>query len=216
MSPEPALRDPPASDLALPAARLMERETRRRFAPVAAVLDGIAVEPGHSLLRGDAFVLNAGRDIVFHYRRGEGVTVSAPPQAEAGEVELWFNGSVYAAIASLNGLLPFHASAIAHEGRVHAFSAPPGGGKSTLTAALGREGFALFCDDTLILDISDPDRIMCLPGHKRLKLWPDALDLTGATGEEQVSAGYPKVFASPSAGAVSQAAAGRNGLSRAG
>jgi hypothetical protein len=24
-------------------------------------------------------------------------------------------------------------------------------------------------DDTLVLDLSDPDRIMCLPGHKRLE-----------------------------------------------
>ena len=42
--------------------------------------------------------------------------------------------------------------------------------------------------------MSDPDRIVCLPGHKRLKLTPGALALTGAAREEAVSADIDKFF----------------------
>jgi hypothetical protein len=57
----------------------------------------------------------------------------------------------------------------------------------------------MFCDDTLVLDLSDPDRIICLPGHKRMKLRPDALDLTGATRQEKVSRTVDKYYARPAA-----------------
>jgi hypothetical protein len=116
--------------------------------------------------------------------------------------QLWLNGSVYSAIASINGLLPIHASAVAHDGQVFAFTGPSGGGKSTLTAALGQLGLPMFCDDTLVLDLGDPDRIICLPGHKRLKLSAEALALTGADGEEKVGVDIDKYYAEAPAGDV--------------
>ncbi len=49
------------------------------------------------------------------------------------------------------------------------------------------------CDDTLVLDmaVSPP---LALPGHKRLKLWPDAVQLSGMQQMELVSEAYPKYF----------------------
>jgi hypothetical protein len=60
----------------------------------------------------------------------------------------------------------------------------------------------MFCDDTLVLDLSDPERILCLPGHKRLKLRPDAIALTGASPQEKVSTTVDKHYALPAAGDV--------------
>src|SRR6185436_12667866 len=99
---------------------------------------------------------------------------------------------------------PIHASAVAHEGKVFAFTGPAGAGKSTMIAALGGRGLPMFCDDTLVLDLSDPDRINCLPGHKRLKLRPDALHLTGTMPEEKVSQSVDKYYAEPNGGDVRQ------------
>ena len=42
--------------------------------------------------------------VAFLYRRGQGVMVDRVPGADLSEEALWLNGSVYAAIASLNGL----------------------------------------------------------------------------------------------------------------
>lgn len=182
---------------------MMERETRVAYGPVPRALFGES--PGEArwqMLGGDQFLLHATGEHYFYYRKGQGIIVERGRGADLTEESLWLNGSVYAGIASLNGLLPIHASAIAFDGSVFAFTAPAGGGKSTLTAALASRGLPLFCDDTLVLDLSDPERIVCLPGHKRLKLTPDSVELTGATPQEKVSATVDKFYAVPAAGDV--------------
>ena len=181
---------------------MMERETRVALGAVPHSLTDERLAEMHSQLREDQFLLRGAGHHYFHYLRGQGITIERGPGADCSEESLWLNGSVHAAIASINGLLPIHASAVAVGERVFAFTGPGGAGKSTLVAALGDCGLPMFCDDTLVLDLSDPDRITCLPGHKRLKLTPHALALTSATAEEQVSLTVDKFYARPAAGDV--------------
>ena len=184
------------------AEQMMERETQVAFGPVPHAIFGEPLEQTSWQVNGGEFLLRGEGDHYFHYRIGEGVTIERGADADLSEESLWLNGSVYAAIASLNGLLPIHASAVALGGQVFAFTGPGGAGKSTLVAALGDRGLPMFCDDTLVLDLSDPERIICLPGHKRMKLRPDALDLSGAKRQEKVSQTVDKFYAAPAAGAV--------------
>jgi hypothetical protein len=181
---------------------MMQRETAVQYGPVPHSLSGEPLAEMSWQMLGGAFLLRGEGEHYFLYRKGDGVTVERGPDADVSEESLWLNGSVYAAVASLNGLLPIHASAVAFDGRVFAFSGPAGAGKSTLVAALGRHGLPLFCDDTLVLDLSDPERIVCLPGHKRLKLMPDAIGLTGAMPQEKVSKTVDKHYALPATGEV--------------
>lgn len=185
-----------------PAEILMRRETRVAYGPVPRPpVDGPPGEP-RWFMEGDSFTMRAEGEHYFRYRKGEGITIERGPGADISEEFLWLNGSVYAAVASMNGLLPVHASAVAAGDRVFAFTGPPGAGKSTLIAALARRGLPMFCDDTLVLDLSEPDRIICLPGHKRLKLTPEAIELTGAERQEKVSEMTDKYYAIPAAGDV--------------
>lgn len=179
-------------------------ETRWQFGTVPTALAGRPVDPGHYLFDTGCLLFRSPEGIGFHYIPGAGVTVDVPDGIDPDDAELWRNGSVYAAVACLNGFVPLHASAVAHEGQVHAFTGPSGAGKSTLIAGLGQEGLAMFCDDTLLLDLADPDRIMALPGHKRLKLTADALTLTGAVAREAVGAQTGKHYADPPAGDVQE------------
>lgn len=185
-----------------PAVDLLAREKRVRRGLVPRQLDGVTVPLGSSLLAGNAYLLRTHSGYGIHYRKGEGITVERSAQADQAEENLWLNGSVHAAIAAINGFLPFHASAVAFEGKAHAFSGPSGAGKSTLAAGLGRYGLPLHCDDTLVLDISDPRRVLCLPGHKRLKLTDEAIALTGAAPREKVAPQVDKHYADPAAGCV--------------
>lgn len=193
---------PPSGLAALSGPALLAHEARVREGAVPHALAGRAVPPGSHLLLDDAFLLRTASGHAFHYVRGAGVTVERTAGADPAEQELWLNGSVYAAIAAINGFLPFHASAVAWDGRVYALSGPSGAGKSTLAAALGRHGLPLFCDDTLVLDLSDPAGVRCLPGHKRLKLSDEALALTGARGQEKVGPMIAKRYAEPAGGTV--------------
>lgn len=186
MKPCPPL--PAASD----ALATMRRECRVRDGAVPGTIDGVPVEPGNHRLTRHGYLLREP-GFACHYKRGEGITVQLDDPAARGEMELFLAGSVHAAIACLNGLYPFHASAISHGGGAIAFAGASGAGKSTLVAALARRGLALHGDDTLVLDMqaSPP---MCLPGHKRLKLWPDGLALAEVEGTQLVSAQYPKFY----------------------
>ena len=196
----------PQAALALPqphpALALMARETRVREGAVPRVLAGEAVPDDRWALRGEEFLFRTIDGIGLHYRCGAGITLERPAGTDPRTIELWLNGTLYAAIAALNGLFPIHASAVGHRGRVHAFSGPAGAGKSTLVAALGRAGFVQFCDDTLILDISGEGPPVCLPGHKRLKLWPAGVALAGVEPGELVAEDYPKHFVEPAGGAI--------------
>jgi len=181
---------------------LMERETRVRHGPVDLDRFGGRLEPGHSHLEADSFLLHTPEGLRYFYSKGEGITICRDTAADASEENLWLNGSVYSAIACINGLVPIHASAVVHGGDVFAFTGPSGSGKSTLIAALGQLGLPMFCDDTLVLDLGEPDIVICLPGHKRLKLTPEALELTGARAEEKVGTDVDKYYAQAPAGDV--------------
>ncbi|MFM5925061.1 MAG: hypothetical protein ACKOPG_12840 [Novosphingobium sp.] len=185
-----------------PAPALLAREARARAGTVPRVLGGAEMPPGSTRLEGESYLLRSRTGYGLFYRKGEGVIIERDAGADPAEESLWLNGSVYAAIAAINGYLPFHASAVVWDGRAHAFSGPSGAGKSTLAAALGLHGLPLLCDDTLVLDIADPERVLCLPGHKRLKLAPDAIGLTGATAQEKVAPMIDKHYAEPAGGSV--------------
>ena len=189
----------------LPSELLMERETRITYGTVPDRLLDAPLERMTWQMQGNEFLLRGEGNHYFLYRVGEGITIYRGKGVDPSEESLWLNGSVHAAIASMNGLLPIHASAVAFKGSVFAFTGPAGAGKSTLVAALGQHGLPMFCDDTLVLDLSYPDRVMCLPGHKRLKLRPDAFELTGASREEKVSQAYDKYYVTPAAGMINTA-----------
>lgn len=188
-----------------PAIALLARESRVREGAVPHELGGIPVAPGQDLLAGEAYLLRTLSGYGYFYARGEGVTIEREAWADPLEEALWLGGSVYSAIAGIHGLLPVHASAVAWKGRVHAFTGASGAGKSTLIAALGAQDLPLFSDDTLVLDIADPARIMCLPGHKRLKLTGEAVRLTGAAVEGHVGAMTGKFYCTPPGGTVREA-----------
>lgn len=180
----------------------MQVETRVRHGETPRTLLGEPLVEMSWHMRGEEFLLRGEGEHYFYYRKGSGITIDRGASFDASEESLWLNGSVYAAIASMNGLLPIHASAVAFQDRVFAFTGAGGAGKSTLVAALGDRGLPMFCDDTLILDLSDPEQILCLPGHKRLKLRPDALELTGALRQEKVSLTVDKYYAQPATGNI--------------
>ncbi|MEY2926421.1 MAG: hypothetical protein RL367_898, partial [Pseudomonadota bacterium] len=179
---------------------LLQAETALAEGATPQSLTGALAEtPTYAITR-DAFLLKLPNGLRFHYQRGKGVTVSRPANVTDAEVSLFFNGSVYGAIAWLNGFVPLHASGVVHDGRVHAFTGHSGAGKSTLAAALGSRGLPLLADDILVLDMGDPDTIICHPGHKQIKLWGDALQLTGTIAGAQVRPGLDKFFAVPPGG----------------
>jgi hypothetical protein len=183
---------------------LLQRETAVRYGTVPDGLGATPVGLEQYALVGDEFLMRTKDGLAFHYRKGHGVTVELGAQADPADEGLYLNGSVYAAAASINGFYPLHASAIAVDGQVIAFTGPAGAGKSTLIAELGRRGYPMVCDDTLILSTPAAGPIQALPGHKRLKLTSSAFELTGAAQQERVAQTIEKHYATPAAGTITR------------
>ncbi|MFM6932096.1 MAG: hypothetical protein ACKOUT_07620 [Novosphingobium sp.] len=140
------------------------------------------------------FDICVGTRIRFEYRQDSGVTCLCVPGTTQAEIELWHKGSVVGVAAWYNGLVALHVSAVQSGDRLIALAGDSGAGKSTLAAALGTHGCPLFADDTLILD-RQGDALVAMPGHKKLKLWDNAFDLTKAARGEQLQPGIDKFFA---------------------
>lgn len=83
-------------------------------------------------------------------------------------------------LLGLHGAHVFHGGAVVVDGRAVAFLAPSGHGKSTLTAAFARRGFAFLTDDCLVLDLhgSAP---LALPHEAHVRLWEDSVAVMGGT-----------------------------------
>ena len=152
-------------------------------------------------MRQDQFLLRGEGDHYFHYRKSEGIVIERGANTDLSEESLWLNGSIYSAIASMNGLVPIHAS----RGRgwrpcvrIHRTGRSQ---KPTLSAALSKSGLPMFCDDTLVLDLTDLERITCLPGHKKLKLRARCgFSLPAPRPRRKVSLTVDKFYASPASG----------------
>ena len=157
----------------------------------------IAVDEQLLWLTSDGFVFRTvGHGAKFHYRLGHGLVMDLADPDFADEAHMHLQGTVFGAIAWLNGFLPLHASAIAADGRVIAFTAPSGGGKSTLAAALVDCGHGHVCDDTLVLD-PQSDGVLAMPDNKPLKLWEDSFTLVDAERGEPIHSVIGKFRARP-------------------
>ncbi|NNC73003.1 MAG: ATP-binding cassette domain-containing protein [Sphingomonadaceae bacterium] len=125
-------------------------------------------------------------NVAFLIEGGERITYQRNGASDR-EVSLFLLGSAWGALCYQRDLLPLHASGIIKAGRVHAFTGPSGAGKSTLAAALAAAGHMFFTDDILIIDHEASDgKAICYAGQKDLKLWDDALNLTGAEKIDRV------------------------------
>lgn len=176
----------------------MNAEMRVCRGPVPARLPGGTVFDDTFEMSADSFLFRTPGGIGFHYRRGDGIVADVPGEEFQDEYELYLRGTVFGAVAWLNGFCPLHASAVVVGGQAIAFTADSGEGKSTLAAALSsRPGFAHLCDDTLVLDVR-AGGILAMPDGKPLKLWDDAFALTGAARQSPILTVPGKFYAAAS------------------
>lgn len=168
--------------------------------PVPDRLEAVTDEGAAFAVNERAFLMHVPGGASFLVEDGNRITY-ARRGASDRDVALFLLGSAWGALCYQRGLLPLHASAVIHDGRVHAFTGPSGAGKSTLAAALSDRGLAFFTDDVLIVDPAriSPGDAPCYSGQKDMKLWRDALKLTGSEqmGAVRDEPGFEKFFAIP-------------------
>jgi hypothetical protein len=126
------------------------------------VVDTVADPARGYLMRGPGFG-------VFHVS-ADGRRVScAPRQISSWRWQRYLVGRVLPFASTLAGFEPFHASAVAWQGRAIALVGESGLGKSTLAAALMLSGAQLLTDDVLAAQRLD-DEVVAHPGPGLMSL----------------------------------------------
>lgn len=112
----------------------------------------------------------------FQVESGRRITIDAHEGVDEALVRLPLLGPVIAALLLQRRQLVLHASAVAIDGHVVGFVGAKGAGKSTMAAALHREGWPLVTDDLLAIRFDEEDTAVADSGIPRFKLWPEAAE----------------------------------------
>jgi hypothetical protein len=118
----------------------------------------------------------------FLVRDGNTVIADPYPGASRDEVDLYLAGSVMGAVLHQRGVLPLHCNAFDCEGSAVLLCGDSGAGKSTLAAWFEARGYPLLTDDVCSVTFGPSGPPLAHPGIPRLRLWDDALEMTGRSG----------------------------------
>jgi len=172
----------------------LHQEMRVRLGRVPSSIPRSLLDEDGFVLSEDAFLFTTDSGIRFHYSRGHGVVASLPGPECDDEFRLYLWGTVFGAVAWLNGYIPLHASAVEVDGYAVAFTADSGAGKSTLAAALAGYGLPHVCDDTLPIKLAGTVPL-AIPDRKPLKLWSSAFELVSAERLDPIASMPGKSYA---------------------
>lgn len=121
------------------------------------------------------FVLRVPRVACFTLTAGHEIRIEPytdPPDFAA--IRLFLLGTVMGGLLHQRGILPLHGSAVCKNASTLLIVGRSGAGKSSLAAALARDGWKLQSDDISAVRIVNGVAI-CDPGFPRRKMWPDML-----------------------------------------
>jgi hypothetical protein len=137
-------------------------------------------EPGFRIWRtaaGGSLRMDYADGVQFWFdRRGTSVWCTWPANLTIADAAVYLLGPVLGLVLRLRGVTCVHASATAFGDYAVAFAGPPGAGKSTTVAALGRRGHPIISDDIVAVEERD-GRFFVPPAHPYLGLWPESVEM---------------------------------------
>jgi hypothetical protein len=128
---------------------------------------------------GEALILVVNKVARYRIVGGTSVIVQPEPGVPDRNVRLFLLGSAFGALLHQRGLLPLHANAVEIDGKAIAFMGESGAGKSTLAAWFHDAGYRVLADDVCVIRFDETGRPLACPGLPRLRLWQDAINLSG-------------------------------------
>jgi hypothetical protein len=108
-------------------------------------------------------------------RNGTEVWAVWPAWSSIEEVSSYLLGPVLGILLRYRGVISLHASSVAVDGRAVAFVGPPGAGKSTAAATIGRLGCPIVADDITALEERN-GQFFVNPAYPGVSLWPDSVE----------------------------------------
>jgi len=118
----------------------------------------------------------------FYIESGERITIQIEHQ-NLTHVMVYLLGSAMCGLLLQRGLMILHANTVMVDNQGILIMAPPGTGKSTLTAAFLKKGFLLISDDLSALSIQN-QQALAYPGYPQIKLCPDVFNYFDYTPQQ--------------------------------
>ncbi len=119
----------------------------------------------------------------FEVRNGREIDIIPEPGIEAPVLRLYVQGMILAMLLQQRGLCVLHASVVRIHGAAVALCGPVGAGKSTLAAALVRQGHELLSDDNAAVSL-EPGTPMVASAYPFVKLYPEIASSLGFEQDE--------------------------------
>lgn len=107
-------------------------------------------------------------------QQGRQVWVKWPATTTLEEAIIYLLGQVIGFVLWLRGVLCFHASAVAIDGRAVMLVGPSGAGKSSTAATFAHQGYRILTDDIVALTEQD-GQFFVQPAHPHLRLWSETV-----------------------------------------
>lgn len=114
----------------------------------------------------------------YYVTNGERVVVQLFNQ-DLRVVRLYLLGTVMGVLLMQRGILPIHGSAVVMEGRCIIFVGVSGAGKSSMAAALCKNGYSLLADDISAVKFDENGLPWVQSGYPQQKLWQDSVSMLG-------------------------------------
>jgi hypothetical protein len=112
----------------------------------------------------------------FWVRDGKEIVVDRHPDAHDDDVRLVLLSSPFGALLQERGYLVLSGSMVKAEDGCVIFAGPSGVGKSSLAAAMRRQGYLCMSDDICAISIGEDGVPYAVGSYPQAKLWPDALE----------------------------------------
>jgi hypothetical protein len=139
--------------------------------------------PGYSEVDGGT-LLSIDKVGRFLIRDGTEILVEPAETASERNIRLYLLGSAFGALLHQRGLMPLHANAVILDGHAFAFCGHSGAGKSTMAAWFHDRGAPILADDVCVIGFGDDGGPLAYPGVPRLRLWRQALEVSGRQVED--------------------------------
>jgi len=132
----------------------------------------------------------SGDAYVFHFRgqgalvvddQGERITLAAAPE---GVSLPYLLQAIAPKILALRGQVVLHASAVAMDGKVVAFSGVSGAGKTSSARAFARAGAQLICEDKLLVQIRETGAVVAPVAERAVGRWVEVTAQTFGTSNQ--------------------------------
>lgn len=132
----------------------------------------VSISPNEYLLK----LLNIAN---YYVANGNEIIIEPHPNVDKGSIRLFLLSNALAAILYQRGSIPYHASAIEHNGELALICGESGAGKSTSLSLLIQQGHRAFSDDVCVLHPSEANskQINAYASYPMIKLWEDSFDL---------------------------------------